>query len=99
MPEPEMVVLVRFKSTLPFDELTRIVEERAPRFRELTGLQQKYYLRDPVTGDVGGLYLWESAEAAAAYRDSDLRATIAEAYRVEGEPRVEAYSVFMTLRD
>ena len=37
MPEPETVVLVRFTSSLPFDDLAKIVNERAPRFRELTG--------------------------------------------------------------
>jgi len=98
MPEPALVLLVRFKSSLPFDEALRIVEERAPDFQAVEGLQQKYYLRDPASGDVAGLYLWESAEHAAAYRDSELRASIAEAYQAEGEPRIEVYEVFKKLR-
>lgn len=99
MSEPELLLLVRFKSGLPYEEAVRIAEERAPEFRALTGLIQKYYLQDPATGEVAGLYLWESAEAAAAYRDSELRASIAEAYQAEGPPRIETYRVFKTLRE
>ena len=99
MNQVELTLLVRFKSKLPFDEVMRIVEERAPEFRALAGLQQKYYLHDPATGDICGLYLWESQEAFDAYRQSELRATIAKAYQAEGEPRVEVYRVVKTLRD
>ena len=81
------------------EEVKQIMEERAPEFRALTGLQQKYYLHDPATGDVAGLYLWESTEAFADYRDSELRATIAQAYQAEGDPRIEVYQVLSPLRD
>ena len=99
MSEPDLVLLVRFKSRLTFDEVATIVEERAPEFKALTGLQQKYYLQDVATGECGGLYLWDSADSLAAYRESELQATIAEAYQTEGEPRIEVYRVFKTLRD
>jgi heme-degrading monooxygenase HmoA len=81
------------------EEVTRIMEERAPEFRALTGLQQKYYLHDAETDEVAGLYIWESTEGFADYRDSELRATIAQAYQAEGEPRIEVYRVLSTLRD
>ncbi len=99
MSEPALVLLVRFKSRLAFDEVMRIVDERAPEFRALDGLQQKYYLQDAATGEIAGLYLWDSAEAFDAYRQSELRATIADAYQAEGEPRVEVYRVVKLLRD
>jgi hypothetical protein len=99
MSEPTHAVLVRFKSSLTLDEVMKVVEERAPEFRALEGLQQKYYVQDAVTGEYGGFYLWESPGALADYRDSDLRASIAQAYQVEGEPRVEVYRVIKTLRD
>lgn len=99
MKNPEFTLHVRFRSKLPFDEVMKIVEERAPEFRALAGLQQKYYLQDPATGEIGGLYLWESQEALTAYRESELRASIAKAYQAEGEPRVEVYRVVKTLRD
>jgi heme-degrading monooxygenase HmoA len=99
MSEPALVVLVRFKSSLPRDEMTRVMEKRAPGFRALKGLQQKYYMEDPVSGEVAGLYLWESAEDATAYRESDLRASIAEAYQAVSEPRVDVFRVMKTLRE
>jgi len=98
MAEPALVLLVRFKSRLPHDEAMTILNERAPEFRALAGLQQKYYLRDKNTGEYAGLYLWESEEAFDEYRNSELRATIAEAYQAEGEPRIEVYGVLQTLR-
>ena len=99
MGKPALQLLVRFKSKLPFDEVMRVVEERAPEFEALSGLQQKYYLQDTVTGEIAGLYLWESQEAFTAYRNSELRATIAKAYQAEGEPRIEVYRVVKTLRE
>lgn len=99
MSQPVLMLLVRFRSALPYDELIKVVEERAPEFKALAGLQQKYYLHDPATGEIGGLYLWESPDALAEYRGSELRATIAEAYQAIDEPRVEVYRVIKTLRD
>jgi heme-degrading monooxygenase HmoA len=99
MNEPALTLLVRFKSRLTFEETVRVMEERAPEFRALTGLQQKYYLHDTDSGEIAGLYLWESPEAFAAYRESELRASIAEAYQADGEPRVEVYRVIKTLRE
>jgi heme-degrading monooxygenase HmoA len=99
MNEPALTLLVRFKSRLTLDEVVKVMEERAPEFRALAGLQQKYYLQDADSGEYAGLYLWESPDAFAAYRDSELRASIAEAYQAEGEPRVEVYRVIKTLRD
>ena len=99
MNNPEITVQVRFRSKLPFDEVMKIAEERAPEFRALAGLQQKYYLHDPATGEIGGLYIWESQEAFDAYRESELRASIAKAYQAKGEPRVEVYRIVMTLRN
>jgi len=96
---PTHTLLVRFKSRLTLDEVMNVVEERAPEFQALQGLQQKYYLQDAVSGEYGGLYLWESQDALTAYRESELRASIAKAYQVEGEPRVEVYRIVKTLRD
>jgi heme-degrading monooxygenase HmoA len=99
MGDRALVLLVRFKSGLSRDEAEAIVEERTPEFRALPGLQQKYYLEDVNTGDLAGLYLWDSGDSLESFRNSELRASIAEAYRAEGEPRVEIYRVFKTLRE
>ena len=99
MNTPALLLLVRFKSALSLEEVMRVMEKRAPEFRALKGLQQKYYLQDGASGEYAGLYLWESQDTFNAYRDSELRATIAEAYQAEGQPRVEVYRVIMPLRD
>ena len=99
MPQPEVVMRVRFKSDLTFDQVKESVEARAPEFEALTGLKQKYYLQDVVSGEYAGLYVWESPEALDEFRESELRATIAKAYQAQGEPDIEVYRVFKVLRD
>ena len=99
MSHPSVVLLVKFKSRLAPEKLREVIESRIDQFRALEGLQQKYYLEDSTTGEIAGLYLWKSPQALAEYRESELRATIAEAYQAEGETRVEAYRVLEVLRD
>lgn len=77
----------------------RVMHERMPEFRAIEGLQQKYYLEDAESGEYAGLYLWRSPGDLAEFNESELRASIAEAYGVEGEPRIEVYSVLTPLRD
>jgi quinol monooxygenase YgiN len=99
MSVPTVVLLVKFKSKLSLDEIRRVMESRIDQFRALPGLKQKYYLLDSKTGELAGLYLWESPEALAEYRHSELSKTIAAAYEAEGEPRIEAYQILTTLRE
>ena len=93
-----MIVFVKFSSELPFEEVMKVARERIDQFRELKGLRQKYYIRDPATGEVGGIYVWESREDLEKYNASELRATIADAYKVAGAPRVEVLEVVEILR-
>lgn len=99
MSKPVLILLVRFQSCLSLEQVNRVAEERIDKFRELEGLEQKYYVQDQETGEYAGLYLWRAAEDLAEYRDSELRASIAEAYQVVGEPRVEVYRVMRILRE
>ena len=91
MAHPKLILLVKFKSSLSLDELMAIVESRADEFRALDGLIQKHYIHDAVTGEYGGLYLWDSPEAFNAYRESELRATIGAAYKTQGEPSIQVH--------
>ena len=99
MDHPKVVLLVRFKTSLSLEEVSKVAYERAPEFRALEGLYQKYYLQDVASGECAGLYLWKSPEALAKFRDSEVRASIAAAYQIEGESRVEVYRVAKTLRE
>ncbi|MCB1120786.1 MAG: YdhR family protein [Verrucomicrobiae bacterium] len=99
MKHPSLAMLVKFKTSLTLEKVREVAESRIGDFRALKGLTQKYYLQEPATGEFAGLYLWDSQEDFLAYRDSELRASIAETYQVEGEPRVEVFQVVETLRD
>ena len=98
VPDPALIMSVRFKSALTFTELMGIAKERADAFRALPGLLQKYYVEDPASGEVGGIYVWDSQASLDEYRASDLRASIGEAYQVIGPPKVEVLRVAMPLR-
>lgn len=99
MNNPTVMLRVKFKSTLPLDEIMEIVEARAGDFRALPGLIQKYYLYNDATEELAGLYLWESPEALDEYRKSELRASIAAAYQATGEPEIEVFRIVKTLRE
>lgn len=98
MTHPALILLVRFRTSLSETELMEIAEARSDEFRALTGLIQKYYVHDAATGEYGGLYLWDSPQALDAYRQSELRASIASAYKLEGEPRLDVLKVLKPLR-
>ena len=98
MAHPTLVLLVKFKTPLTLDEVMAVAASRIDEFRALPGLLQKYYLHDQASGEIAGLYLWDSREAFDAFRHSELRATIAAAYQVEGEPRIEVMNILETLR-
>lgn len=99
MPVPQIMLMVRMQTTLPIDEVMRVAEERAPEFEALTGLRQKYYVHDTQTGEIGGCYIWDSPEAFDSYRESELRSSIAAAYRTTGQPRIEVMRILKVLRD
>src|SRR5829696_6456350 len=92
-----LIHFVRFKTQLPEEEVQRIMEERAPRFRrEEPGLVQKYYGYEPQSGAFCGCYIFDSEESRQALRQSELTRTIPGAYQAE-EVRVEAYEVLFPL--
>ena len=72
-----ILLTVKLRTSLSEDELLRIAHERAPEFRAIPGLIQKYYVRRDGPGEFGGVYLWDSMESLAAYRESDLAKSIA----------------------
>lgn len=91
------ILFVRIKSDVDLDELDRRIEERRPRFLEVPGLLQKIYARDEASGDTCGIYFFESKEALAAYRESELAKTIPTAYEAT-EFRPEVYEVLFPLK-
>jgi quinol monooxygenase YgiN len=98
MKDQQAVLFVKFKSDLSDDELMEVAQERIDRFKPLEGLIQKYYCRDPATGEYVGIYIWDSPAKLEKYRKSELCASIAEAYKVIGEPKVEVLEIVELLR-
>ena len=94
---PMVVELVTFTSRLHEKDVLRTIEERLPEYRAVPGLVQKLYVRDPASGVLGGVYVWENPAAAAAFRASDLARTIASAYRIEERPRVQSFEIVSIL--
>lgn len=90
------VLFVRVRSNLGVEELERRLHERRPRFKSVPGLVQKVYGRDEATGEMCGIYFFESEGALAAFRSSELAATIASAYEAV-DVRPEIYSVLFSL--
>lgn len=91
-----IVQIVRFRSAMDNEQVAAMYERRAARYREVPGLVQKYYLAFP-SGEHGAIYIWDSQQAMAAFRQSELARTIPEAYQVQGEPHVEVCEVVMAL--
>ena len=92
------ILLVKFHSGLSHDEVIRNLEERLPLFRAVPGLVQKYYAREPATGDYVGVYLFESEQALLNYRSSEVAGSIPSVYQLEGTPRVEIMELLFPLR-
>jgi hypothetical protein len=93
------VVFVTLESGLSNEELSETLHSRAEQFREVEGLVQKFYLRDRESERVGGFYIFDSEASRDAFLGSDLRATIGEAYAVEGEADVSLFELLFPLRE
>lgn len=93
-----MLIVRGLKSKLSREEFESRYKKRLPRFRNVTGLLQKYYSYDESSGEWAGIYLWDSEESLAAYLDSDLRKSIPAAYELTEPPRVERFPIVDILR-
>ena len=91
--------IVKLKTLLPRHELLHIAHERAPEFRALPGLIQKYYVDREGEGEYAGVYLWDSMQSLARFRESELAKSIPEAYGVIEPPVIEIAEILFPLRE
>lgn len=92
-----IVAIVRFPldPALTADAVRASFEGSAPSYQGLPGLLRKHYLR-AVDGSVGGgVYLWESREAAEAVYTAEWRQRLAE--RFGATPSVEYFESPVTV--
>ena len=94
-----IIQIIKLKSDLLEEELLRRAKEREPQFRAIPGLLQKYYVKTGQPGQYGGIYVWDSQESLKSYRESDLAASIPEAYEIIEAPNVEILDVLFQLRE
>lgn len=103
--------VVWFESELSEEEVMRTARERQQQFLQVPGLLQKYYVKrkketkeeEEEEGgeermEYGGVYVWESDAALAAYRASPLAHSIPSAYRIRGTPSVHVFPISFSLR-
>jgi hypothetical protein len=93
------MLFVKFHTELDDAQVSRLLDKRLPEFRAVPGLLQKYYAREPATGDYVGVYLFDSEESLLRYRSSDLARSIPAVYHVVGAPRVEVFELLFTSHD
>ena len=62
------------------ESMAKAFSETAPLYEGLAGLVRKYYLYDPESGTAGGVYLWESRDAAEAVYNDEWRARLTAKY-------------------
>lgn len=86
-----LITQVRFHLQKPIslDDATRIFESTAPKYRNHPGLLLKHYIRSDDGNIVGGLYFWESREAADATYSASWREMVRSKYGVE--PQIEYF--------
>jgi hypothetical protein len=91
-----VILFVRVKSDLSEEELEKRVVQRRDRFKEIPGLHQKLYGRNPETGDVCGIYIFNDHASLDAFRETELAKTIPTAYEAT-EVRREVYDLLYPL--
>ena len=94
-----LIQIIKLKSRLPEEELLAVSKERAPQFRAIPGLVQKYYVKLDQPGHYGGLNIWDSKESLMQFRQSELAASIPVAYELMEPPEVEILEVMYPLRE
>ncbi|HZE03819.1 MAG TPA: YdhR family protein [Solirubrobacteraceae bacterium] len=92
-----IVSIVRFRSRLSAEEVQGLFERRAQQYREVPGLAQKIYLRFRDTREWGAVYVFDSEQSLARFRESELAQSIASTYEVEEAARSELADVTLVV--
>ena len=94
-----IVQIIKLRSNLSEEALLNKAREREPGFKAIPGLIQKYYVKLNQPNHYGGVYIWDSKESLKKHRESDLAASIPEAYQLMEAPNIEIMDVLFKLRD
>jgi len=91
--------IIKLKSDLPEEELQKKASERESKFKSVSGLLQKYYVKTSIEGEYGGVYVWDSMDSMKAYQQSDLAQSIPSAYAIQEAPSIEMMDIIFQLRN
>ena len=92
------LLIFLFKSGLSVEELMKVSESREAQYQEVKGLIQKYYVQSKEVGRVGGVFVFNTAENLAAFRDSELAKSTGEAYEFTEPPHTRVLDIVKALR-
>jgi heme-degrading monooxygenase HmoA len=90
------IVFISFESGLRLDDVDDLFHERAGHYREMDGLLQKFYLHDEESGRVGGIYVFDSKESSEALFESDIHASLRDAYEAR-DVDIRRFNVMLPL--
>ncbi len=93
------VLTIMYKSGLPLERVRELFRRRVRKYARIDALREKLYVRDPATGEVGGVYLFMSDAGLAKFRQSGFEKNIADTYRVTSPMEIRVLDVVMALRD
>jgi len=74
------LVQIKLPEPMARDKAQEVFAGTAPKYREVKGLIRKYYLLSEDGEMAGGVYLWESREAAKLLYTDDWKAFITQKY-------------------
>ncbi|MBK3519565.1 hypothetical protein [Carboxylicivirga marina] len=97
-PAGTVMLIVRGKTKLSEEAFLKIAKEREPQFEATPGLIQKYYIKTNTQGEYGGVYIWDSIESLKKFKESELAATIGDAYQLIEAPSTEVIEIMFELR-
>jgi len=82
---PMITTVVQFHLATPIslDDARKRFESSAPKYQKLPGLIRKYYIRSEDGLTAGGIYLWDSREAAEKVYAGEWRERVAQLYGAE----------------
>ncbi|HUH94995.1 MAG TPA: hypothetical protein VL742_17850 [Casimicrobiaceae bacterium] len=85
------IVRYRLPASIDYNDCLAHFAKIAPGFREAKGLVSKHFIWSE-SGIAGGVYQWETLEAAKAFYSGPWRKGIVERYGME--PHIEYFTVF-----
>lgn len=91
------LLVILYESRLSREQVEELFRARAKRYTRVAGLLQKLYVRDPATGQVGGIYMFDSALHLRQFLASNPDEKIRQVYAVREPLSMRTLEVLMLL--